>query len=227
MGYTVEPDIVLLLCVFAAILGLGVGVLLGMSRARLMVSRALDDERDRQAFLKSHARPPTGGYSVESTLSRLAEQKQMAAWDMKLPAGDPLYAPKPQEKDPLDVSPMEIPGWKSEPSPLIVTAGEPKAPKPGDMRVVEITSVVPHLFRLDRYHDTYERSDHRAPAPYTVPAGWAPCKGYGKHRNGLFLTAAEAKAAMGGPVVVAEKKVDGATQVPGAQSYAHQAAVFP
>lgn len=103
---------------------------------------------------------------------------------------------------------FDIPGaGQFDPVGPVLTLGDPLVPQPGDRRIVEITTVTPHLFRVDRFNPAYEKEDRARKCVIRVPARWWPLP-VGKYENGLFLTEADARAAIGGPFTVAEFKVE-------------------
>lgn len=82
------------------------------------------------------------------------------------------------------------------------TCGEGVEAKPGDQRVVHIASVIPHLWRVDQYHDAYTSRDSRyGGLAREVPAGWRN-RAIGQYENGLFESLELALAATNPPTVV-------------------------
>ena len=103
---------------------------------------------------------------------------------------------------------FDIPGaGQFDPVGPILTLGDPLVPKPGDRRIVEITTVTPHLFRVDRFNGAYEKSDSVHKRIIHVPARWWPYP-IGRYENGLFLSEADARSACAGPFVLHEFKAE-------------------
>lgn len=180
----IEPAFIGCVAAGAFLVGDFVGYVIGKRSAKRAVSSAVAEARERwadqDAFMNA-----VNAYSAPSA---------------RTTARMPCMGTRNRRDEMLQSDWLAI---LEEPVPLASLDGRTTEPKPGDTRIVEITTVVPHLWRLDRYHDAYVRQNSQYnKEPRTIPAGWARVK-VGRYSNGMFESEQEARDAAEGPRVVA------------------------